>query len=97
MKHALTLIVALPLAGFLLNGFLATRFGGNRVGKAFVTATACGLPIAAFLLTLACLSRLHATGWEPLVETAYTWALIGGTSFEIAFYFDRLTAVMTAR
>jgi NADH-quinone oxidoreductase subunit L len=94
VKHALTLIVTLPLAGFLLNGFLATRFGGNRVGKAFVTATACGLPIAAFLLTLACLSRLHASGWQPLVETAYTWALIGGTSFEIAFYFDRLTAVM---
>ena len=95
MKHALTLIVVLPLVGFLLNGFLATRFGGNRVGRTFVTATACGLPIAAFLLTLACLFRLQAAGYEPLVETAYTWALIGGKSFEIAFYFDRLTAVMT--
>ena len=30
----------------------------------------------------------------PLVETAYRWALIGRSSFEIAFYFDRLTAVM---
>ena len=37
MKHALTLIVLLPLVGFLLNGFLATRFGGNRGGKGFVT------------------------------------------------------------
>ena len=62
MKHALTLIVVLPLVGFLLNGFLATRFGGNRVGRTFVTATACGLPIAAFLLTLACLFRLQAAG-----------------------------------
>ena len=48
MKHALTLIVVLPLVGFLLNGFLATRFGGNRVGRTFVTAIGCGLPIAAF-------------------------------------------------
>ncbi|MBL0291889.1 MAG: NADH-quinone oxidoreductase subunit L [Betaproteobacteria bacterium] len=95
MKHALTLIVLLPLVGFLLNGFLATRFGGNRVGKGFVTALACGLPIAAFLLTVACLVRLQEAGYQPLVDTAYTWALIGGRSFEIAFYFDRLTAVMT--
>ena len=95
MKHALTLIVLLPLVGFLLNGFFATRFGGNRVGKGFVTALACGLPIAAFLLTVACLVRLQEAGYRPLVDTAYTWALIGGRSFEIAFYFDRLTAVMT--
>ncbi len=95
MEHALTLIVVLPLAGFLLNGFLATRFGGNRVGKGFVTAVGCALPFASFALALACLFRLQATGYEPLVETAYTWALIGDQSFEIAFYFDRLSAVMT--
>ena len=32
----LTLIVLLPLLGFLLNGVLATRLGGNLVGKRFV-------------------------------------------------------------
>jgi NADH-quinone oxidoreductase subunit L len=91
----LTLIVVLPLIGFLLNGLFATRLGGNRVGNGFVTAVACGAPIAAFLATIACLLRLQAGGYAPLTETAYTWALIGGKSFEIAFYFDRLTAVMT--
>jgi NADH-quinone oxidoreductase subunit L len=91
----LTLIVVLPLIGFLLNGLFATRFGGNRVGNGFVTAVACGAPIAAFLATIACLLRLQAGGYAPLTETAYTWAVIGGKSFEIAFYFDRLTAVMT--
>ncbi|MFN5605794.1 MAG: NADH-quinone oxidoreductase subunit L, partial [Actinomycetes bacterium] len=30
-----------------------------------------------------------------LVETAYTWALVGDFSFDIAFYFDRLSALMT--
>jgi len=95
VKHVLTLIVVLPLVGFLLNGFLATRFGGNRVGKGFVTVTACGLPIVSFLLAVACLVRLQEAGYQPLIETAYTWAVIGGKSFEISFYFDRLTAVMT--
>ncbi len=37
---------------------------------------------------------LRASGFAPLVETAYTWAVIGDRSFEISFYFDRLTAVM---
>ena len=38
--------------------------------------------------------RLQAGGGAPLIEPAYTWATIGGRTFEIAFYFDRLTAVM---
>ncbi|TMG79866.1 MAG: NADH-quinone oxidoreductase subunit L, partial [Betaproteobacteria bacterium] len=40
------------------------------------------------------LSALQASGGMPLVEIAYTWADIGGISFDIAFYFDRLAAVM---
>jgi NADH-quinone oxidoreductase subunit L len=91
----LTLIVLLPLLGFLLNGVLATRLGGNLVGKPFVTVVGCGLPLAAFALTVRSLFELQAQGYAPLVETAYRWALIGGSGFEIAFYFDRLSAVMT--
>jgi NADH-quinone oxidoreductase subunit L len=90
----LTLIVLLPLLGFLLNGTLATRFGGNRVGKPFVTAVGCGLPILAFGLVVKALLDLRAGGYAPLVETAYRWARIGDSTFEIAFYFDRRTAVM---
>ena len=39
--NLLTLIVLLPLAGFVLNGLL-----GNRLGKGFVSVVGCGLPIA---------------------------------------------------
>jgi NADH-quinone oxidoreductase subunit L len=85
----LTLIALLPLAGFLINGLL-----GNRFGKTFVSVVGCGLPLAAFGLTIAAFLQLQASG-QPIVEVAYTWALIGKTNFEIAFYFDRLTAVMT--
>ena len=54
----LTAIVLLPLLGFLLNGVLATRLGGNRVGKPFVTAVGCGLPILAFVLAVKALLDL---------------------------------------
>jgi NADH-quinone oxidoreductase subunit L len=85
----LTLIVLLPLAGFLLNGLL-----GNRLGKRFVSAVGCGLPIAAFLVALKALSDLNAAGGAPLVDVAYTWFSAGKASFEVSFWFDRLTAVM---
>ena len=90
----LTAIVLLPLLGFVLNGVLATRLGGNRFGPRFVSVVGCGLPIASFVLVVKALLDLRAGGWAPLVEIAYRWALIGDSAFEIAFYFDRLSAVM---
>ena len=91
----LTLIVLLPLLGFVLNGVLATQLGGNRVGKPFVTVVGCGLPILAFVLTVKSLIDLQADGYVPIIEIAYRWALIGRSNFEVSFYFDRLAAVMT--
>src|SRR5450755_486748 len=90
----LTLIVLLPLLGFVLNGVLATRLGGNLVGKRFVTVVGCGLPIVAFFLVVKALLDLLAASDTPLVEVAYRWAQIGASRFEVAFYFDRLAAVM---
>ncbi len=90
----LTAIVLLPLLGFLLNGVLATRLGGNLVGKPFVVVVGCGLPLLSFALVVQSLLTLQAAHYTPIIEVAYRWALIGGTPFEIAFYFDRLTAVM---
>jgi NADH-quinone oxidoreductase subunit L len=82
-------IVLLPLLGFLLNGL-----AGNRLGKRFVSVVGCGLPIAAFAVALKCFFDLQAAGGTPVVEVAYTWFAAGKETFEVAFYFDRLTAVM---
>jgi NADH-quinone oxidoreductase subunit L len=88
--NLLTVIVVLPLVGFLLNGLL-----GARIGKSFVSAVGCGLPILAFLAAVRSFLLLQAGGGEqPLVEVAYTWATVGDRTFDIAFYFDRLSAVM---
>jgi NADH-quinone oxidoreductase subunit L len=85
----LTLIVVLPLAGFVLNGL-----AGNRLGKGFVSAVGCGMPAIAFAVTVKCFLDLKAGGWSPIAETAYVWTMVGQDTFEVAFWFDRLTAVM---
>ena len=87
----LTLIVLLPLAGFFLNGLL-----GPRLGKGFVNVVGCGLPILAFFATVRAFTQLQQAGEAgALAETAYTWATVGDFRFEIAFWFDRLSALMT--
>ena len=91
----LLLIPILPLLGFLLNGILGTKLGGQRVGHGFVTAVACGMPLIAFALTIAAFVRLRSGSYTPIAEDAYRWALIDGHSFYISLYFDRLSAVMT--
>jgi NADH-quinone oxidoreductase subunit L len=88
--NLLTLIVLLPLAGFLLNGL-----AGPRLGKGFVSVVGCGLPILAFLATVRAFMQLNGAEGAALVETAYTWAVVGDFSFDIAFYFDRLSGLMT--
>ena len=90
----LTAVVLLPLLGFVLNGLFATRLRSHPLGHGFVTALGCGLPIASFALVVLGVLKLAAAGWAPLVETAYRWAQIGDASFEVAFYLDRLSAVM---
>ena len=95
LPHALLLIALLPLAGFLLNGILATKLSGTRAGTGFVNLVACGLPLAAFAITVKTFLDLRAGGYAPIVEQVYRWAIIDGASFDIAFYFDRLSAVMT--
>jgi len=89
MTKLLLPIVVLPLIGFLINGLL-----GNLLGRRFVSVVACGLPIVAFAVAVKATQELMAAG-TPLMQTVFTWAQFGDRSFEIGFYFDRLTAVMT--
>ncbi len=79
----------------------ADRLPDQRTASATASASAssrvvaCGLPIARV--------RDRGPGDDaaavgqptPLVQTVFTWAQFGDRPFEIAFYFDRLTAVMT--
>jgi NADH-quinone oxidoreductase subunit L len=95
MSHTLALIVLLPLLGFLLNGMLAMRADGGRPGHAVIAAIGCGFPLAAFALTISAFLSLQANGYAPTIEPLYRWATIGEHQFDVAFYFDRLSAIMT--
>ncbi|MEO8509055.1 MAG: NADH-quinone oxidoreductase subunit L [Betaproteobacteria bacterium] len=90
MAPLLAWIIVLPLLGFLANGL-----AGDRFGHRFVTVVGCGLPIVAFGLAIECFLDLAAGGSVPLVHTVYTWADFSGRTFDVAFYFDALSAVMT--
>jgi NADH-quinone oxidoreductase subunit L len=86
----LTWIVLLPLVGFLLNGLY-----GNRFGHKFVNVVGCGLPILSFAIAIKTTVDFLAGGGTPIVEPFFRWAAIGTNVFDISFYFDRLTLVMT--
>ena len=95
MPHTLALIALLPLVGFLFNGFFATALGRHRANERTAGIIGSAFPLAAFALTIKAFFDLQAGGYTPIVEPLYRWALIGTSSFEIAFYFDRLSAIMT--
>ena len=89
MSHLPTAIVLLPFAGFLLNGL-----AGNRLGPRFVSLVGCGLPIAAFVLAVLGVLDTRAAGWTPRIDDVYSWLVAGDNRFDVAFYLDRLSAVM---
>lgn len=94
MPHLLGLIILAPLAGFLLNGLLATRLGGGRLGPRWVPIIGCGLPLVAFILAATLFMPMAAPDAPVRIESGYTWAVIAGHPLEIAFYLDRLSLVM---
>ena len=91
MRSPLWLIPAIPLAGFLVNGFL-----GKRLGKKFVSVVGVG---AAGLATIAAYSRLlpfltEGAGRQTAVETIGSWIAVGGLNLDLSFRLDPLSALM---
>lgn len=91
----LALIALLPLIGFLINGTFATALGGHRFSHRTAALVGCLAPLLAFGLTVQAFFTLQGNGYTPIVEPLYRWAAIGDRTFDITFYFDRLSAVMT--
>jgi NADH-quinone oxidoreductase subunit L len=84
----LTLLFALPLLGFLVNGLV-----GARLPRRVVALIACGLPLLSFAWTVV-LFRTILNAGHPLVETLYPWVAVPGFDASVGFYFDPITAVM---
>jgi NADH-quinone oxidoreductase subunit L len=95
MALTLSPIVLLPLAGFLVNGYAATALGNRRLSDRAAAVIGCAFPIMSFLLTIKAVLALRAGGFAPIIDPLYRWAAIGSSSFEVSFYLDRLSAIMT--
>ena len=95
MAFTLSPIVVLPLVGFFLNGFFATAIGGKRFSNQVAAIVGCAFPLVAFALTIKAFFALQAGGYTPIIDPLYRWATVGTSTFDISFYFDRLSAIMT--
>jgi len=86
------LVVALPLAGFLLNGLI--HFVRPQT-KTAVSVVGVGVLVAAFLVAVGVVSALAGSHAEAgFVVTLWPWLTVGGLHVDVAFQVDHLSAVM---
>ena len=86
------LTVALPLLGFLANGWLALKRPG---AKTAVSAVGAGVLLAAFAVAAAIFLQLRSAPPEtPLIVELWRWIPSGGLDIRFAFQVDQLSTVM---
>ena len=86
------LTVALPLAGFLLNGLIAIRWPR---AKGAVSVIGPAVLLGAFAVALAIFFRLRGLHLEdPFVQRLWTWIPSGNLAIDFAFQVDQLSVVM---
>jgi len=86
------LAVALPLAGFLVNGALAL---GRPRAKGAVSVVGTGVLLGAFAVSLGVFVELLRTPpHAPLVLSLWSWIPAGRLEVDFAFQVDQLSAVM---
>ena len=86
------LAVALPLAGFLVNGALALR---RKPAVLPVSIVGPGVLLGAFAVSLGiALGLLDAPPHEPAVVRLWSWMPVGALQIDLAFQVDQLAVVM---
>ena len=86
------LAVALPLAGFLVNGALSLR---RPDAKGVVSLVGAGVLVAAFLVSLGVFVELVARPPEhAAIVRLWSWLPVGTLQIDLAFQVDQLSAVM---
>jgi NADH-quinone oxidoreductase subunit L len=84
--------VALPLAGFAINGALALLRPG---AKHLVSLVGVGVLAAAFAVSLAVVAAVaQHHGADPVVVRYWTWIPVGALRIDFALQVDQLSAVM---
>jgi NADH-quinone oxidoreductase subunit L len=92
MTNLVWLTVALPLAGFLINGTLALR---RPQAKQAVSVVGVGVLLAAFAVALAVFVELWRNPpHTPLVVSLWSWLPVERLQVDLAFQVDQLSVVM---
>ncbi|MEO8089200.1 MAG: NADH-quinone oxidoreductase subunit L [Gemmatimonadales bacterium] len=92
MTSLVWLTVALPLAGFLVNGALAIR---RPAAKDVVSFVGVGVLVGAFAVALGIFVQLwlHPPP-APIIISLWRWLPVGPLQLDFAFQVDQLSAVM---
>src|SRR2546422_2812301 len=85
---ALVLIVAFPLAGWLVNGL-----AGGRLPRPLVSVIGCGTVAASFVASVMAARHL-AVPSDALTATLFTWIAAGDFTVSAGLLMDRLSALM---
>jgi NADH-quinone oxidoreductase subunit L len=86
------LTVALPLAGFLVNGALALRRPG---AKTLVSVVGVGVLLGAFVVALGVyLDLILNPPHAPIIVDLWRWLPVGNLQIDLAFQVDQLSTVM---
>ncbi|MFU8811781.1 MAG: NADH-quinone oxidoreductase subunit L [Balneolaceae bacterium] len=88
-----SLIVGLPLLGFLINGLLGLRSTSYREQKTVIAAIA-NLSVFIPFLGSAYLFFTFSSGSDALIATLYQWISVGTLSVDIAYRIDELSLIM---
>jgi len=92
ISHWVWLTVALPLAGFLVNGALAIR---RPQAKNLVSGVGVGVLLGAFAVALSVfIELLLRPPHEPIIVSLWRWLPAGPLQIDFAFQVDQLSAVM---
>jgi len=92
ISHWVWLTVALPLAGFLVNGALAIR---RPQAKNLVSGVGVGVLLGAFAVALSVfIELLLRPPHEPIIVSLWRWLPVGPLQIDFAFQVDQLSAVM---
>ncbi len=89
-----SLIIGLPLAGFLLNGLAGLCSEQFRSRKKLIGIIANGTVLIPFLIAVYFFINLGEDS-EPIFITLFTWIQTGSFSVNIAYQIDQLSIIMT--
>ncbi|MDX1585952.1 MAG: NADH-quinone oxidoreductase subunit L, partial [Balneolaceae bacterium] len=89
-----SLIVGLPLLGFIINGLAGLRSPGYRNKKVLIGTIANLAVFVPFLIAFYFFLNISQDS-KPIVTTLFTWIQAGDFSANIAYQMDQLSVLMT--